>query len=315
MCADLFGMSVIKLSFSDEVRREICTYITDKDKRFACLYGMILFSRTLTKKQVCFQTKSKISAETFGKLFEMVFHINPNYRESHGKNGNSVYIYDIKSPEIIDKIFTKYKLAEDRRYINSDIISTGSLGIFTAGIFLACGSVNDPEKEYHLEFTVPDESLAGELIILLGDIGVTAKCAVRRGQHIVYIKGSEYIEDTLTFIGAQQCTLDIINVKIYKDIRNKANRIANCDSANIDKMVNASLKQIEDISLISETQGLDSLPDDLLEIAQLRLENAVMSLRDIGESLSEPISRSGVNHRFQRIAKIADDIRKERNSK
>ncbi|MCM1133306.1 MAG: DNA-binding protein WhiA [Ruminococcus flavefaciens] len=300
------------MSFSDKVREEICTCITDKDKRFACLYGMILFSRTLTEKQVYFQSKSRISAETFGKLFKRVFHIELECKESHGKNGCSVYIYDIKAPEIIREIFSRYRLAENERHIDSDIISTSSLGIFTAGIFLACGSVNDPEKEYHLEFTVADEPLADELIALLGDIGVTARQAIRRGQHIVYIKGSEYIEDTLTFIGAQQCTLDMINVKIYKDIRNKANRITNCDSANIDKTVNASLRQIEDISLIAETQGLDSLPDELLEIAQLRLENSVMSLRDIGESLSEPISRSGVNHRFQRIARIADEIRKER---
>lgn len=299
------------MSFSEEVRKEICTYITDKDKRFACLYGMLLFSRTLKKNHVCFQTKSAVSAETFGRLFEKVFHIKLDCKESHGKNGNAVYIYDIKAAEITGEIFSKYRIDENERHIDSEIISTSSLGIFTAGIFLACGSVNDPEKEYHLEFTVTDELLADELIALLGDIGVTAKRSSRRGQHIVYIKGSDCIEDTLTFIGAQQCTLDIINVRIYKDIRNKANRIANCDTANIDKTVNASLKQIDDISLIAKTKGLESLPDELLEIAQLRLENTGMSLRDIGENLSEPISRSGVNHRFQRIAKIADDIRKE----
>lgn len=299
------------MSFSDEVRREICTYITDKDKRFACLYGMILFSRTLNKNHICFQTKNIISSQTFSRLFEKVFHISLDCKESHGKNGSAVYIYDIRSPEITGEIFSRYRISDGSRHIDSEILSISSLGIFTAGIFLACGSVNDPEKEYHLEFTVADEPLADELISLLGDIGVTAKRSSRRGQHIVYIKGSESIEDTLTFIGAQQCTLDIINVKIYKDIRNKANRITNCDSANIDKTVNASLRQTEDISLIAKTHGLDSLPDDLLEIARLRLDNPVMSLRDIGESLSEPISRSGVNHRFQRIAKIADDIRKE----
>lgn len=189
------------------------------------------------------------------------------------------------------------------------MISTGSLGVFAAGVFLACGSVIDPEKEYHLEFAVPEQKLAQELISLLNDIGVTARSAVRRGQLIVYIKGSEGIEDTLTFIGAQQCTLELMNVKIYKDVRNKANRIANCDSANIDKVVSAALKQIEDISLIANNRGLDDLPEELREIARLRMENPTMSLQEIGESLSEPLSRSGVNHRFKRIAKIADEIR------
>lgn len=297
------------MSFSDEVRREICTYITDKDKRFACLYGMLLFSRTVMPQQICFQSKNETSAETFGRLFGKVFHHELSCRESVGKNGRKLYIYDITSAELVKTVFEKYKITEKPRQINYEMISTGSLGVFAAGVFLACGSVIDPEKEYHLEFAVPEQKLAQELISLLNDIGVTARSAVRRGQLIVYIKGSEGIEDTLTFIGAQQCTLELMNVKIYKDVRNKANRIANCDSANIDKVVSAALKQIEDISLIANNRGLDDLPEELREIARLRMENPTMSLQEIGESLSEPLSRSGVNHRFKRIAKIADEIR------
>ena len=140
---------------------------------------------------------------------------------------------------------------------------------------------------------------------------MNAKTAVRRGQYIVYIKDSESIEDTLTFIGAQNCTLEIMNVKIYKDVRNKANRLANCDSANIDKVVNAAMKQTEDICLIESSDGLESLSDELREVAEIRLENMDMSLKEIGEILS--ISRSGVNHRFRRIARIADDIRNRGN--
>jgi DNA-binding protein WhiA len=145
--------------------------------------------------------------------------------------------------------------------------------------------------------------------MLLKDIGVNAKTMLRRGQNIVYIKGSESIEDTLTFIGAPQCTLELMNMKIYKDIRNKANRIANCDAANIDKVVKSALKQIEDIKLIDRSLGLESLSDELREVAQLRLENTDMSLQEIGENLSEPLSRSGVNHRFKKLAKLADEIR------
>ena len=169
--------------------------------------------------------------------------------------------------------------------------------------------MNDPEKEYHLEFAVPQEQLASELALLLKDIGVTVGRVIRRGQYIIYIKGSESIEDTLTFMGAQQCTLDLMNVKIYKDVRNKANRIANCDAANIDKVVNAAMRQIEDIRLIEGAGAFETLSDDLKEVAVLRLENRDMSLQEIGESLSEPISRSGVSHRFKRIARIADGIR------
>ena len=269
---------------------------------------MLLFCRMLTREHICFQSESRISAELFCSLFSAVFRRELRITEHTRKNGIVLCSCDADG-EDAEAVFQKYRLADDARLIDSEIIATNSLGVFTAGVFLACGSVNDPNKEYHLEFACPEEQLALQLATLLGDIGVTAKTVVRRGQHIVYIKGSESIEDTLTFIGASQCTLELMNTKIYKDIRNKANRIANCDAANIDKVVKAAMKQIEDIKLIDNAVGLDTLSDELREVAQLRLDNIDMSLQEIGETLSEPISRSGVNHRFKKLAKIADEIR------
>lgn len=302
----------MKISFSNEVRKEICSSVNDKEKRFACLYGMLLFSRELSAGSVCFQSESGSSSQLFAELFRRVFRTEPSCKTNTRRNGTVLYSYEITDPKLISEIYSRYRIDPEEREINSEIIATNSLGVFTAGAFLACGSVNDPEKEYHLEFAVPEDKLASELKALLGDIGVNAKTSIRRGQHIVYIKGSESIEDTLTFIGAQQCTLDLMNVKIYKDVRNKANRIANCDSANIDKVVNAAVKQLEDIKLIDHTLGLDNISEELRDIAQLRLDNLDMSLREIGDTLEPPISRSGVNHRFKRLAKIADDIREGR---
>ena len=298
------------MSFSNDVRREICSAVSDNDKRFVCLYGMLLFSRTLSPEHICFQTESSISAEFLGSLFRNVFRYNPECHENSRKDGTILYSYDINDKKIIDEIYQTYKFINVRT-INSEIIVTNSIGGFTAGIFLACGSVNDPSKEYHLEFSVPGEVLSEELIVLLGDIGVNAKTTIRRGQYIVYIKDSESIEDTLTFMGAQNCTLEIMNVKIYKDVRNKANRIANCDTANIYKVIKASMRQIEDIKLIDKVDGLDSLSAELREVAVMRLDNVDMSLQEIGDNLSVPISRSGVNHRFKKIAVIAEKIREE----
>lgn len=297
------------MSFSNEVRKEICSAMTDKEKRFACLYGMILFGRQLSPERISFQSKSSVAAETFGELFRRVTGKAIEYKVSESGSGKTLYVYDITDKELIRSVFEKYHITGGERSFDQELIPTSSLGVFTAGAFLACGSVNDPAKEYHLEFTVATDKLAAELTSLLGDIGVTARTALRRGQTIVYIKGSESIEDTLTFIGAQQCTLELMNVKIYKDVRNKANRIANCDSANIDKVVAAAMKQQEDIMLIAKTLGLESLSEELREVAELRLESSGMSLKEIGESLSEPISRSGVNHRFKKLARIADEIR------
>lgn len=295
------------------MRSEICTSVNDKDRRFACLYGMLLFSRTITENQICFQTESSTSAQLFERLFKGVFKdtVSVHKQENERKNGSVLYTFEVNGAEAVSRVLHKYRITPDKRSIDSGIIATSSLGVFAAGVFLACGSVNDPAKEYHLEFTVPENGLAQELAMLLAGIGVNAKTASRRNQYIVYIKGSESIEDTLTYIGAQQCTLELMNVKIFKDVRNKANRIANCDTANIDKVLNAAMRQLEDIKLIERTIGFETLSDELREVAELRLENVDMSLQDICESLSTPISRSGVNHRFKKLAKIADEIRKE----
>ena len=183
---------------------------------------------------------------------------------------------------------------------------------FVRGAFLACGSVTDPNKEYHLEFSVPSLSLAEGLLSLLQEHGIPIKLASRKGIRLLYLKESEPIEDLLTYMGAVNNSLELMNVKIYKDVRNKVNRVTNCETANIEKTVNAAAGQVEAIRLIEQTLGLDELPEDLREVAGLRLENPDMSLRELCQSLVEPISRSGVNHRLKRLMAIADEIREKK---
>jgi len=185
------------------------------------------------------------------------------------------------------------------------------IAAFLSGAYLACGNITNPEKGYHLEFSVADDELAAQLESLINSRGIAAKLTKRRGINICYIKESEQIEDLLTLIGATNSTLELMEVKIYKNIRNKVNRVTNCETANIEKTVSASAAQIADINLIISTYGEQYLADDLLELAKIRLENPEMSLREIGENLSKPISRSGVNHRLKRIAEIAQDIKEK----
>ena len=135
------------------------------------------------------------------------------------------------------------------------------------------------------------------------------KITVRRNDYILYYKESEHIEDLLTYIGAGKASLEMMEVKIVKELRNKVNRATNCETANITKVIDASMKQTQDIRLIAENGGLEALDEDLRELARLRMENPEMSLRELGENLSEKISRSGVNHRLKRIAQFAQEIR------
>ena len=146
------------------------------------------------------------------------------------------------------------------------------------------------------------------LTALLAECGLRAKLARRGGCHIVYFKESEQIEDCLTLIGATNASLELMGVKMVKNIRNNANRVANCETANIDKTVAAAAVQVEAVHKICRCGGLDKLPEELRELAALRLENPDMSLRELGEELDPPLSRSGVNHRLQRILAFAADL-------
>ena len=186
-----------------------------------------------------------------------------------------------------------------------------SFPFFIRGAFLVCGNVTDPEKDYHLEFAVPHMKLAGDLSRVLSETGIitTEPNVVRRkGSYVVYIKGSDNIADLLTYMGAPMSSLELVQRKIYKSVRNKVNRQINSETANSNKTAAAAAKQIIAIEKIKNTKGLEYLSDDLRELALLRLENPEYNLRELGEALSSPISRSGVNHRLMRIIEISQEL-------
>ncbi|MDD6268706.1 MAG: DNA-binding protein WhiA [Oscillospiraceae bacterium] len=294
------------MSFADEVRTEVRRTINDMDKRFACLYGILLYTRVFTEEQICIQTESSEVSALVPELFSSVFGVKVQPSE---KTENTGVSFNITDSELIKKIRNTYKIDTVCREINLRNIVNNSTSAFLAGAFFICGSVIDPNKEYHLEFVTPSELLCSDLNAILGSFGVSGKIIQRKKSYVLYIKDSECIEDTLTFMGAQQCSMDIMNVKIRKDMRNKANRLRNCDEANINKVVNAAIKQTEDIMLLKKYNEFENLSPEMREAAQLRLDNPELSLKEIGELLTEPIGRSGVNHRFKKIAAIAKELR------
>ena len=183
------------------------------------------------------------------------------------------------------------------------------ISAFLRGVFLICGTVTDPQKEYHLEFSTPYLHLAEDLVAVLHRVKaaqLSPSIARRKNSYIVYIKESAAIEDFLTLTGAVNSAMNLMQIKMYKETYNNLNRVSNCETANLDKTYSAATKQIAAIALISDKVGLDELPADLREAAVLRLENPEMSLREMGERLS--ISRSGVNHRLRRILEFAEQL-------
>lgn len=181
---------------------------------------------------------------------------------------------------------------------------------FIRGAFLACGSVTNPEKGYHFEIVCDEADKAKLICDIINDFDIDAKIIMRKKSHVVYIKDGSMIVDILNIMGAHVSLMNMENIRILRDMRNSVNRRVNCEAANITKTVNAAVKQIEDIRYIEAVKGLKYLPDNLRVVAELRLEEPETPLKELGEKLSPPLGKSGINHRLRKICEIADELRR-----
>ncbi|MCC8042941.1 MAG: DNA-binding protein WhiA [Oscillospiraceae bacterium] len=300
------------MSFSHDVKEELCSLITDRNKEFASLYGMLLFGRHFNEDKVIFRTEHSAAAALFVRLAEKFSGENgcTQTEALSRKDGSVMYTVNVLTASARKSLTLSFKRGENSpRRICEDIIDNSNIFAFIGGAFLSCGSITEPMKDYHLEFDIQTEELCTDLRALINGMGINVKQTLRKSTYVIYLKGSEDIEDMLTLMGATKSSIELMNVKIYKDVRNKANRIANCDSANIERTLAASEKQIEDIELIMARKGIEYLSPDLREIALVRLENPDVSLKELGEMLDNPIGRSGANHRLKKISAIAEELR------
>lgn len=180
---------------------------------------------------------------------------------------------------------------------------------FIRGIFLATGSVNDPNKAYHFEIVVHNKEMALAVAEVINSFDLDAKIVKRKKYYVVYLKEGSMIVDILNVMEAYVSLMDMENVRILKDMRNGINRRVNCETANIKKTVNAARRQIEDIDYIEKTKGLKYLNESLRQLAEIRLEEPDANLNELGEMLNPPVSKSGVNHRLRKISEIAKNLR------
>ncbi len=302
-------------SFSYKVKEEILASVSSKDKADAVMLGILTFANSLEDKKILLLTENEKVKDFFIlNTVRICGEDSVIATESRKGRGQTLYSIEVIGEENRLTLLEYFQTDSSRRLTPDELPKEKFYPLVIAGAFLACGSVNDPLKKYHLEFVVPTLDLCNDLgLLLIESYGILCKHAERKGNNIVYLKESENIIDMLTLMGATDCSIELMNVKIEKDMRNKINRAVNCDNANIEKALRASEKQISDIELIDSVMGLSVLSDSLREIAVLRYENPDLNLTELGEMLKPPISRSGVNHRFARIAKIADEIRACRN--
>jgi len=302
------------MSFSHDVKKELSKIEnTSYARDFSECYGLMLFCRPFSHKEIKLKTESINAAERFitltNKLFAPVIEKQSTLKAS--RDFINLHTVSLILPDECKRVFSAFghdENATSLRLNRGNIENDMCISAFLRGAFLSCGSVNDPLKNYHLEFCSAYKNLSNDLCLMLSEIrecNLTPKTILRGGSYVVYLKDSEQITDLLTYMGATSSSMDIMNAKAYKQMRNIANRRTNSELANINKTATAAAKQLAAIERIETTQGLNTLPDQLYEIALLRRDNPELSLRDLGLLLEPPISRSGVNHRLMKIVQLS----------
>lgn len=294
------------MSFSQEVKNELLEIEYEKSCcEKALLYGLCIFSKSFSVLGISIQTENERIARLFRKLIKKYCNVNCFIKSSPKGRSFSVNIDEKSQCDKILGVFGHNEVGS-LKINHSNFDCTDCVNAFLAGAFLACGTVSDPKKDYHLEFTVPFSNLSKSLVTFLEEMELTPKLSNRKGYNIVYFKGSQAIEDCLYLMGASSAMFEMMNIEIVKDFRNKANRTANCEAANIERTVKASFAHIEAIEKIEKIKGLDYLKKDLKEMAVLRKKNPELSLSEL--SKLSGLSRSGVNHRLNKILEIAQNL-------
>lgn len=285
------------MSFSTQVKEELSklSNLANKSCVRAEMYGYLNSSNISRERNyIKFSTESEYNINRFGKLLNNLNILKYDINIS-GKNFN---INISKEQSIIlEKMYSQYKLEDMENEQKA----------FIRGTFLGGGTINNPKNKYHIEISVNNENTANLIINILEKYGINFKILNKNNSNkwITYSKDGEEISKFLAFIGAGSSVIKFEEIRVYRDMRNNINRIVNCETANLSKTVDAAVKQIEAINKLKKEGKFNKLPDNLKEIAEIRINNPEMSLAELGKLLKEPIGKSGVNYRLQTIIKMS----------
>lgn len=309
------------MSFAAEVKKELTGLAVQKNLAQAELAALIRMNGSLSLNNHQFvlnvQTENAAIARRIFTLLKEHYGVRSELlvRRKMKLKKNNVYIVRLKQEtqkilldlDIMDGVMFQSHISQEIKQ------SEKKTRAYLRGAFLASGSVNNPEtSRYHLEISSIYEEHNQDICDLLNQFDLNARTLERRNGYITYLKGAEKIADFLTLIGATNSMLKFEDVRIVRDMRNSVNRLVNCETANMNKTIDAASKQIENIHFIEATVGLQSLPEKLQEIAELRIQNPEISLKELGEMIpSGAISKSGINHRIRKINDFADNLRKK----
>ena len=264
-------------------------------------------------------TENVAVARKYFTLLKKTFNIGTDVSIRRGAylKRNRTYIVAVREHEDAIRVLQAAKLLNEYGEVSENLSVVRNVVVqntccrraFIRGAFLASGSISDPEKFYHFEIVCATQPKAEQLRELIATFDIEAKIVRRKKYYVVYIKEGSQIVDILNVMEAPVALMELENIRIVKEMRNSVNRQVNCEAANINKTVSAAVKQMDDIRYIQAVIGLDGLPDNLREMALVRLERPDATLKELGEALNPPVGKSGVNHRLRKLGILADDLR------
>ena len=310
------------MSFSYETKNELCRLPV---QRRCCAqaeaYGILLYCHTFNASEVRIITENPQFAARLPRLFQRAFEVRFDRQPDSGrqpdvgrqpdipKGASGKLVFQITEQKKLDHIINLLGYAPRQSlalHINFAMVEEECCrAAFLRGCFFAGGSVTDPSKRYHLELTSSHLQASRELEVLLRESGYPPKSVARNGSSVTYFKQSDQIEDFLTLIGAPVAAMRIMSTKLEKGLRNSVNRRLNCDSANLDKAVEAAQSQGEAIRKLQAAGRLQELPDKLQQTAALRLAHPELSLSELAETFDPPVTKSCLNHRLRKLVELA----------
>ena len=298
------------MSFSLNVKKELVSSIPNaRHCRIAQMAAVTAMSAVLRDGRIVLSSENETVNECFATLFKKLSGRDPSCGTLMEKKGRKTVWVTALTPEETQELLKLLKMRDDLVPNRMITQQTCCKRAFLKGAFIACGSITDPHKDYHLEFAADDADKAAFTAELITSFDIEAKIVNRKKYNVVYLKDGEHIVDVLNIMGAHVSLMELENVRIVKELRNSINRRVNCEAANIGKTTAAANRQIEDIRYLSDTIGLDSLSDELRTTALLRLEYPEASLAELGEKHDRKVGRSGVNHRLQKLTDMAEKLR------
>lgn len=300
------------MSFSRELKTQLCeTKASECCKKAEC-YGFMLFGQSFTAQKISLISDNEAVAKRYFYLINHCFGITAKTEKSEGQKTN--YKVYVESPAERKRIINMLNLSHDtaNTYINTDIIKKDCCkNAFIRGMFLGAGQAADPEREYRIEFRIKNAELSFAAFDLLYKRKLEPRITLKNLTNVVYLKRSECVEDFLTLIGAATLSLQVMDARVIKDFRAGLNRKGNFEDANTSKVVNASIEQRSAIEYLIETDKFSILTEELQYAAKLRLDNPYAPLSELCKISDIPITRSGLNHRLKKIMEIAAEQRRK----